>query len=202
MKRLILSILVALTAIGASAEFHWGLTAGPNFTSYHFKQKLFDVKMSTGFQGGVIGELMFPGIGFGVDFGLMYNMHGSKLDLGSRTVWASDGYGNEQIWIHSLQLPVHLRFKYTNLNGVERTIAPFAFAGPNFSFTVANNGCKAIEYPGGSVVIQFGLGAELFEKYQIFGMYNLGVTYEMRTVKLENESAQQRGWQVGVAYMF
>lgn len=201
-KKILLAVLLSVVSLGASAEFRWGVTAGANFTDYVFKQKLVDVTSSVGAQGGVAGELMFPGIGFGIDFGLNYNFHGAKVNLGQQHVWAVDGYSNEQVRIHSIELPVHIRFKYTNLNGLERTIAPFVYAGPVFSFHVADNDVKAIEYPAGSVMLQFGLGAELFERFQVFGSYDLGVTYEMRTVKLENFSARRSGFNVGVAYFF
>lgn len=197
-----IALALMVSVLTASAEFRWGPTAGANFTSYHFKQDLIDVKMQTGFQAGIVGELMFPGIGFGVDIGLQYSMHGAKINLGQKEVWASDGYGDERLTLHTLQLPIHLRFKYTRLNGLERTIAPFVFAGPNFSFHLSDNDIQAFEYPAGTVSIQFGLGAELWERLQVFGTYDLGVSYEIRTRKLDNFSARPSTWTVGVAYLF
>lgn len=202
MKRLIAALVVLCTVLGASAQFRWGVMAGANFTDYHFKQSLVDVKSSVGYQAGVMGELMFPGIGFGIDFGLQYSHHGAKVNLGQRHVWQAEGYGDQQIWIHSLQIPLHLRYKYSRFNGLERYFIPFAFAGPNFSFHLGDNGVKAMEYPGGTVSIQFGLGVELIERIQVFGSYDLGVSYEMRTRKLDNFSARPSTWNVGVSYMF
>ena len=201
-KRILVSLVAVLSVLTASAEFRWGPTAGVNFNTYNFKQDLIDVKMSTGGQAGVMGEMMFPGIGFGIDLGLLYNLHGAKINLGQKEVWAADGYGNEQVWMHTLQIPVHLRFKYTRLSGLERYIAPFAFAGPVFTFHLSDNGCKAIESPAGTVSIQFGLGVELKERFQIFGSYDLGVSYELRTLKLDNFSARPSTWNEGVAYLF
>ena len=202
LKKLLAAGVVAATALTASAEFRWGQTAGVSFTDYHFKSHLFGVTPGVGGHGGLVAEWMFPGIGFGVDFGLNYSNHGAKLDLGSQKVWAADGYGNESVRLHTLQLPVHLRFKYTNLHGLERTLAPFAFAGPVFTFHLGDNGVKALEYPGGTVAIQFGLGVELFERLQISGNYDLGVSYEMRTRKLDNYSARPSTWNVNVTWLF
>lgn len=201
-RKILVAVMLVAVALGASAEYRWGVTAGTNISDYKFKQDLVDVSPSVGFQAGIMGELMFPGVGFGVDWGVSYSMHGAKVDLGKQVVWSSDGYGNEQIWMHSIQIPIHLRFKYTNLNGIERIVAPFVYAGPRFSFTVADNGCKAMQFPAGSVQIQFGLGAELWEHLQVFGNYNLGVSYEMRTVKLQNFSARPSSWNIGLAYFF
>ncbi|MBP3298512.1 MAG: PorT family protein [Muribaculaceae bacterium] len=202
MKKLFLCLLLACAALTASAQFRWAAVAGFNYEKYHFKQDLIQVDPSPGFSVGIMGELMFPGIGFGMDFGLNYQMHGSRLHLGDRLIWASDGYGTEQSTMHLIQIPVNLRFKYTRLDGIEQKIAPFAFVGPVFNINVGHNDLPALEYSGGSVGLQFGIGAELFRRFQISGGYYWDFTYEARTVKLENFSQRPEGWQVKVAYLF
>ena len=127
MKKFYLTLLLALVCVPAAlAQFRWGVMAGFNYQKYNFKQD----------------ELMFPGIGFGMDFGLNYEMHGSRLHLGDQVVWASDGYGTEQSYIHLIQIPINLRFKYTRLNGVEQKIAPFVFGGPVFNIQCGHNSCR------------------------------------------------------------
>ena len=81
MKRYLLALVAIVVALSASAEFRWGPTAGVNISKYTYKQALFNVDHSVGGGAGIMGELMFPGIGFGIDLGLNYNMHGSKLHL-------------------------------------------------------------------------------------------------------------------------
>ncbi len=202
MKRFLLSILAAVVCIAASAEFRWGPTAGVNVTSYKYSQDLFAIDPSVGGSVGVMGELMFPGIGFGIDFGLNYNLHGSKLHLGDKKVWASDGYGIEQSWLHTIEVPINLRFKYTNLNGIERMVAPFVYAGPVFSIIAGQNKLDALNYSGGSVMLQCGIGAELFENLQVSAGYYWGMTYETRTVKLDDFYSKSQGWRVGLTYLF
>lgn len=186
----------------AFSQFRWGPTLGANFSDYKFKQHLISQDQSVGANVGILGELMFPGIGFGIDLGLQYNLHGSKLHLGEKTVWAADGYGTEQSWIHSIQIPINLRFKYTRLDGLKDKIAPFVYGGPVFSLTVGHDNVKALEYSGGAVMLQCGIGAEIYRHYQISAGYCWGMTYEMRTVKLDNFSARSRGWKVGLTYLF
>lgn len=202
MKRFLLSILAAVVCVAASAEFRWGPTAGVNVTSYKYSQDLFAIDPSVGGSAGVMGELMFPGIGFGIDFGLNYNLHGSKLHLGDKKVWASDGYGVEQSWLHTIEVPINLRFKYTNLNGIERMVAPFVYAGPVFSIIAGQNKLDALNYLGGSVMLQCGIGAELFENLQVSAGYYWGMTYETRTVKLDDFYSKSQGWRVGLTYLF
>lgn len=202
MRKFLLITIFALVALGASAEFRWGPTAGVNFSTLHWKQDLAATSMRTGFDAGIAGELMIPGIGFGIDMALRYNLHGAHVNFGDHKIWAIDGIPNQNVWLHTLEIPLNLKFKYTRLNGLERTIAPFIYGGPVFNFTLATNNCPAIEHPAGYVALQVGAGAELFEHFQISGGYSWGVSYQVRTVKLDNYSAQPRGGFIQLAYFF
>lgn len=201
-RRLIIILATLFIATSASADFRWGPTLGANLTRYKFKQKLLQVDQSAGFQAGVIGELMFPGIGFGIDLGLQYNMHGSKLHLGEYEIWKADGFGTEQSYLHTLQIPINLRFKYTRLDGFEEKIAPFVYGGPVFDITLGHNKLKALEYSGGAFMLQCGIGGEFFKHYQLMIGYCWGMTYELRTRKLDNYSARSEGWKFSAAYLF
>lgn len=200
-RKLLAVFLLLATAAVANAELRWGATAGINISNFKFKQDLLDPKTGVGCNIGAMGEIMIPGIGFGIDFGLRYNMHGSKINFGKWPVW-SDDFGDEQVTLHTLQIPLDLRFKYTRFNGFENILAPFVYVGPVFSFTIAHSDVKALEYPAGSIGLQFGLGAELFKHFQISAGYHLGLTYEIRTVKLDNFSARANYWTVNAAYFF
>lgn len=202
MKRILTALLVAIVTFGASAEFRWGPTAGINISELYWKQKLVSNSMLVGPNVGVMGELMIPGVGFGVDFALKYSMRGSEVNFGDQKIWSSDGYGKEKLWFHTLQIPVNLRFKYTRLNGLERYVAPIAYAGPVFNFNLATTDLPIVEHPAGSVAIQFGIGGEFFERYQLTAGYSWGVSYDCRTVKLDNFSARTEGWQINVAVLF
>lgn len=202
MKKYLITLLLALTVFGASAEFRWGPTAGVNFSTLHWKQDLAQTSMLTGFDAGLAGELMIPGIGFGIDLALRYNMHGAKVNFGDHKIWAIDGIPNQNVWFHNIEIPLNLKFKWTRMNGFERILAPLVYAGPVFNFTVATSDCPAIEHPAGYVAIQVGAGIELFEHYQISGGYSWGVSYQVRTVKLDNYSAQTRGGFIQLAYFF
>lgn len=183
----------------ASAQFRWGPTAGININDYQFKQHLLNIQHGVGASAGVMGELMFPGIGLGVDIGLNYNMHQSKMDFGAWPVWA--GQGDRSVVMHTVQVPINLKFKYTRLNGIERTVAPFVYGGPLFSINLGHNNVPAMEYSGGSFMLQCGLGAELFRRFQLSGGYYWGMTYEIRTLKLDNYSARPKGWMVKLTYL-
>lgn len=204
MKKLVLILLISLTSLSALAEFRIGPMIGVNGSSLFWKQDLVTTRYRIGGSAGVLGELMIPGIGFGVDIGLRYQLNGAKVNFGERYVWSGPPHymGNTDVWFHTIQIPLNLRFKYTRLDGIERIVAPFVYAGPVFTFNVATNDVPVIEKPAGTVDIQLGAGAELWEHLQISGGYYWGVSYQVRTIKLDNFSARPQGWFVNAAWLF
>lgn len=204
MVKKIFTLSIALMAIAFSAhgQFRWGVTAGADLSSLNFKQDLFTVDKSVGYSAGVATELMFPGIGFGVDFGLYYEQRGATLDLGSRELWASQGYGRERLYMHYAVIPFHLRFKYTRLNGFEDTLAPFVYAGPSVGLLVGHSKLDCMSFPFGELGVDFGIGAEIKHNWQVSASYNMGVTYALKDKTLSNFSARNSTWSVRVTYLF
>lgn len=197
-----IAVLAVLLAPAASAQFRYGPMAGFSMTNLKFKQDLVSVEKTPGFAAGVVAEMMFPGIGFGIDLGLYYDMRGAKLGLGEKEIWSSQGYGTEHMTLHYIALPFHLRFKYTNLNGFEEKIAPLVYAGPTFGFHVANSNIKAFQYSGGDLGLEFGVGAEVLRHWQITGSYTMGMTYVTKAKVLTNYSARSNSWNVRISYLF
>lgn len=207
MKRLIIRSIIILTiaiagCLSANAQFRFAAIAGPEFTNLKFKQDLVDVSQTASYQLGVQGEIIFPGLGFGIDVGLLYNQLGAKVNLGQRKVWSSLGYGNERVRLHTLQIPLHLRFKWTRLNGLEDIIAPFVYGGPDFNILVGHGKCDAFKYAGGDLSVTAGGGVELFKRWQVSFSYSWGMTYALKTKLLDNYSARSRYYAVRLAYFF
>ena len=207
----ILLTVAALVAVPASvkAQFRYAPVAGVTINSLKFKQDLFSVGHTAGMQAGIMGEMMFPGIGFGIDLALLYNQMGAKTDLGSRQIWGSDGYGNAHVMLHTLQVPLHLRFKWTRMQGLEDYIAPFVYGGPDLALLVGHNkingnpGATApYKYSGGDLGLSCGGGVELLKRWQVSVQYTWGMTYLLKTTKLDNMSARNRQWAFRVAYLF
>lgn len=207
MKRQIVKLLaiiaVALaTSVAANAQFRYAAIIGGEHTTLKFKQKLITISPTLGYQAGVQGEMMFPGLGFGMDLGLFYNQLGAKANLGERKIWASQGYGDERLMLHYLQIPLHLRFKWTRMNGLEDIIAPFVFGGPDFDILLGHNKCDAFKYAGGDLSLSAGGGVELYKRWQLSFTYCWGMTYALKTVLLDNFSARNRYWNIRLAYFF
>ncbi len=207
MKRQILRILIIAVAViaaasTAKAQFRYAPIVGVELTDLKFKQDLVPVSQAVSFQAGVQGEIIFPGLGFGIDTGLLYNQLGAKVDLGARKVWSSLGYGDERVRLHTLQIPLHLRFKWTRLGGLEDIVAPFVYGGPDFNILVGHGKCDAFDYTGGSLDLSVGGGVELYNRWQVSFGYTWGMTYVLKTKLLDNFSARDRFMTLRLAYFF
>lgn len=189
--------------LGAQTETRWGVSAGANYNNLHFKQSdLMSVSQGFGPIGGLKGELNIAGIGFGIETGLLYSMRSGKINYGEHLAWSSLGLGNETYRMHYIDVPLHLQFKYHKLNGVENTIMPIIFAGPTFSFLVGKNLEDVNKYTPVTVILNAGLGAELFRHWQLRVAYGFSVSETLRTRLLDENSAKNRGWNASVTYYF
>ena len=205
MKKILAIVMLFIAMLGVNevqGQTRWGVVAGVDYTNLSFDQDLFTINQNVGATGGVTGELMIPGIGFGVDASLLYTQRGATLNLGERPLWSSQGYGKENMLLHYLEIPIHLKFKFKNLNGLENTIMPILFAGPEFSFLVGHSNIKAMEYAGGEFGIDVGVGCEILQRFQVNASYCWGMSYALKTKQLDDFSARNRCWKLACTYFF
>lgn len=202
MKKLSIFALMLVVGLTASAAFRWGATLGVGQNSMKFKQDLVTVNNAFGGQAGIIGESIFPGLGFGIDLGLRYNMQGAKVHLGEKLIWSSLGYGTENVKIHNINVPLHFRFKWTRLNGIEDKAAPFVYGGPEFNLQVGHGNASAFKCSGGDLGLTVGGGVELYHDWQVAFSYTWGMTYIAKTRLLDDFSARSRQWSVNFVRFF
>lgn len=205
MRKYVIAIVALLSVIcvcEAEAQFRYGPMAGVSFTDLKFKQNLVTIDKGTGPTAGLATEMMFPGIGFGIDAGVLYSMKGATINLGEREIWSSLGYGSERSYLHCLDIPINLRFKYTNMGGIEEYVAPFVFAGPEFSFLLGHNKVDALKYAAGTLSLTVGLGFEVMKHWQISACRTWGMTYAIKTKLLDDFSAKNQSWNIRLAYLF
>lgn len=202
MKRLLTIITIVVIALSANAQFRYAPIAGYSNTTLDFNQNLFTVNSVSGFKAGVMGELMFPGIGFGLDIGALYHLKGAEVYLGQKEVWAADGYGKNRLYLHYLEIPVNLKFKWTRMQGLEDYVAPFVFGGPTIGFMLAHSKVKAFDYSVLEFGLQVGLGFELFKRWQIQACYNWGMTTAVQTKKLDDFTGDNANWSISILRYF
>ncbi len=192
---LIAAVLLTTAAATGQTTSRWGITAGATINEVHFKQKdIVPSKRAMGPQVGVTGEMNFSGIGFGVEGSLLYSLKQGKVNYGERTVWSTLGAGNETVSMHYLDVPLHLKFKYHRLGGIESTIMPLAYVGPQFSFLMHGNHSNLNKYSPVSVYLDMGIGFELMERVQLRGGYNFSIGQSFHTKMLDENVAKNRTW--------
>ena len=204
-RKVFSAIIILMSIIGvsnASAQFRYGPTASVSYTDLSFEQNLMSVDKNLGFSAGIMGEMMFPGIGFGIDFGLLYDMRGATMHLGERKMWEEQGLGTERSYLHYVSITIHLRFKYTKFNGFEDKLAPFVYAGPVIGILAGHNRVSCMNYAAGEIGIEGGIGAEIMRKWQVSVSYTHGLTYALKDKSLTDFTAKNIAWSLRVAYLF
>ena len=200
---LIAALLLTATAAMAQTTSRWGITAGANFNEVHFKQTdIVPSKRAWGPQVGVTGEMNFSGVVFGVDGGLLYTLKQGKVNYGDRTIWSSVGAGNETVSMHYLDVPLHLKLKWRRLGGLENTIMPLIYAGPQFSFLVGGSNRNLNAYSPVSVYLDLGAGIEVIERWQLRAGYNFSIGQSFHTKLLDDNVAKNRTWYVNLTWFF
>ncbi|MBQ9575458.1 MAG: PorT family protein [Muribaculaceae bacterium] len=198
---LIAAMLLATAAATAQTTSRWGITAGANFNEVHFKQTdIVPSKRAWGPQVGVTGEMNFSGIGFGVEGSLLYTLKQGKVNYGERTIWSSVGAGNETVSMHYLDVPLHLKFKWRRMGGLESTIMPMLYVGPQFSFIVGASNKNLNSYPPVNVYLDMGAGVELIERLQLRAGYNFSIGQSFHTKLLDDNVAKNRTWYVSATW--
>ncbi len=206
MKRIFLSLFIILGAIfgsdKASAQFRWGATAGVSLSTLDFSQNLFAVDSHVGPTAGVKGELMFPGIGFGIEFGALYQMRGAGMNIGEKLIWSSQGYGKVDSYLQYLDIPLHLKFKWTRMDGFEDYLAPFVQGGPEINILLGHNHCAPLDYNAVGLGLTVGGGVELFKNWQLGVFYSWGMTNAVGMPILTDFKAENRTWNFRATYFF
>lgn len=202
--RLILVVVAAIAALVAQAQpqRRWGITAGGNYNEIHFKQS--DIQDSDRMFGGslgITGDLMIPGVGFGLDGSVLYTLRQGKVHFGDWRIWDSQGIETQAVRLHYIDVPINIKFRYSNLGGFESTLMPFIYAGPTFSFLAGHNKVNdALNYTTMSVLLHAGIGVELFNRLQISGGYSFSIGQTLRTKLLDEHVAKNRTWFIQATY--
>ena len=201
---LVIVMLLATLCAQAQPQRRWGITVGGNYNEIHFKQSdIFQSDRMFGPSVGITGDMMIPGIGFGVDGSILYTMRQGKVHFGDKIAWSSLGIENQTVRLHYIDVPLNLKFRYSNLGGLESTLMPFIYAGPTFSFLAGHNNVDdALEYTTVNVLLHAGIGVELFNKVQLSGGFSFSVGQNLRTKLLDEHVAKHRTWFVQATYFF
>lgn len=200
MKKIISTLMVAvaclLMAAPAQAQLRWGLKAGLNLNKLSIKAKdvsgNFTTDNTTGFFVGPMAEFTLPIIGLGVDGSLLYSQRGAKEEL----KLDNGGKYSEKYKQHSLEIPVNLKYSF----GLGDMASIYAAAGPDFIFNLKSDDFFGdVKRKNAEVGLSVGAGLKLLNHFQIGANYIFPLT---KNAKEDGWSANNKTWQISLAYMF
>ena len=194
----LLAIVVALcTAIPASAQFKFGLTAGMNVNSLKFDKEVFNSDNKAGFTGGAMVEFTVPVIGIGMDASVMYVRRTASYTEGDYSISKNRDY---------IDIPVNLKYKL-NVPAINKIIRPYVTTGPAFAFLVSKKDFNEfIKNKSCDISWNFGFGVELVQHVQIGASYGIGLTKALETTGVIDDGrtidGKNKYWTVTAAYLF
>lgn len=184
MKKLLLTLLIAVMSIGAaSAQFKFGIKAGVNVN--HLSTNLGKIEEGNnqaGWTAGVMTEFQVPIVGLCLDLSVMYARLNDSADK------------------NFLQIPLNLKYKF-QLPVVSSFLSPYLFTGPSFDFKLS----KKTDLKTFQPVWNVGLGIELVRHLQIGASYGFGLTNIMKHVDMGDYNVgkwHNNYWTISAAYLF
>lgn len=207
----IATIILATTAIPASAQFRWGPRIGTEVGSMRFDKSVFNNENRAGFTGGLTAEFGIPVIGICFDASVMYvhrvSHSEAKLNTGATTgdneVLSNSSFRNRDYF----EIPINLKYKI-GLPIVGKIITPYILTGPTFSVLASkreiNNAFRNRRF---SSAWNVGAGVELFSHLQISASYGIGMN---RMIEASNNASvtgstldsKSNYWTITAAWLF
>ena len=192
-----LLIITALFTVSAvNAQFRFGVKGGVNIAKVSFDKDVINSGNITGFHVGPMLEGMFGQGGVGFDAGVLFSQKGFDAD-------------DETVKNTFLEVPVNLKFKF----GLP-LVNPYFAAGPYIDFRVGGDKLRDISYKDVKHQVEsksfgaglnFGAGAEVFDKLQVGLTYSWGLTNDYKTFygnNLDSYQGKPHTWSISAAFLF
>lgn len=182
---------LAFMAMPANAQVKFGIKGGLNVTNMSLKSNVLDAENQCGFFVGPTVKVAVPLTGLSFDGSALFDQRSAKIK-GT----------NEKLKQNSIQVPINVRYGV----GLGSAASVFAFAGPQFGFTVGDKKqlADSFEWESSNFSINVGVGASVINHLQVTANYNIacGKTGEDIITKGKAIRARNNAWQIGLAYFF
>lgn len=207
MKRfMILMVAVVAISFGVSAQMAFGVKAGANFSSLSWSNaEIATDDSGAGFGVGVMMEYMHKKADIGFDLSLLMTMDNYKYMFHSMSGDSYIDYGR-----YLVKFPIHLKWMPKFIDG-GKIVRPILYTGPEFGFFLPFGDSKNVDEAKfekkSPITWNFGIGAEIINKFQVTVQYGLGLTnvleYEYRIIdRTITCYGKPRNVMVSVAWMF
>jgi len=193
MKTLFVVVLALIFALPLSAQIHFGVRGGLDFSKANFN----DVKNAsyTGWFIGPSAEFSIPLTGLSVDGSALFTHAGSKVS-------------GESMSKTSLEVPVNLKYGF----GLGSYASLFLFAGPQWGFKIDSDNAifgtdsDLYKYKDSFLSANIGIGVKLLAHLQIMANYNIKLDDDTEFVSEVMSSAKdfksKNTFQLGITYFF
>ena len=203
MRRYVLILVLLVAACipaNMQAQVKLGVKGGLNLTDLSLNEEIIDSKNRNGFYFGPTLTVDLPLL-LGFDISALYDKR--DMELGE-----SETLVKQQM----IAFPVNIKIRIGN----NRTFEAFAFAGPQFNFSIGDrtkllDEAKEWKLRHSSFNANFGLGITLFGNVQITGNYNMAMgetanvnenTFNDSLDELKKHDAKTNAWQIGMTVFF
>lgn len=203
-KRFI-AVAIALVAFAGtvSAQISFGAKIGAKINDINFNNERYEDATNTGITGGLMLEYMFPKTNVGIDVSLMYFYVKTAFNDNANSILPTP----VEYKTHFIELPVNFKWKI-GLPVARKVVTPYLTTGPALSviagerqIVVNHIRCKMAVFDW-----NFGLGVELFEKFQVGVNYGLALTNAYETFGFKGQwtdiDSKKNSWTISATYMF
>ena len=196
MKKLLLLIVLFITATLQAQEISFGVKAGLNLSYLRIKDNvLVDSKMKSGFHIGGVGEMKVSKL-FAIETQLLYSQQNSVLEIKLSAFRQSDSRGSEPVFEEDLEIDYQLGYLNLPILAKIYIIDGFnVFLGPQFCFLVSDK--ENYDFKNFDYGFMGGLG------YQLNSGLFFSANYYYGSSDISNQKIgiKQEVIQISVGYM-
>ncbi|MDE5878256.1 MAG: PorT family protein [Muribaculaceae bacterium] len=193
--RLILTLILVVTGLTASAQLRYGFRFGGDIAAARLDNaETWSLCNRSGFTGGLVLEYQMPNCGFSPDIAVLYARHNTRLQVaGARPV----SFGRNFI-----DIPLHLKYKFW-LRSFSRLMGPMVYTGPALSLRLDNKNATPLSTHRLQCGWEVGIGFDIINFIQLSGGYRFALGNSIAASPLYPAATlHPDGWNISATLLF
>lgn len=193
-SKTLMALLLALTAMTATAQVRLGVRGGITVGEMRFNRDLVSSDNRVGYTGGLVLDFNIPVVGLGIEASAMYTHRNNRLSDGERVFKR-----------HYIDIPVMARFVLP-IPSLRHVFAPLVYTGPCVSVLFDENAPEGYDSRKTVLSWDVGAGADLFNHLRLTATYGIGISKAMSYIHQDYDgekiSGKDHHWTLNVAWLF